>query len=481
VLTDHYVEQERSVVMVGESVLGLSPIATTILEAVPDGRKVTLGAVTDHVVASFGPPEEGASAEDLTRQQVWDLVAHEVLVVVDEGPRDETSSLVGQRPGDRAAAVAAVRDALRHVRSGAGESWAPPESVSPSAFVAAARQHHVVPYLAAHLDRLVLPDQAGSELAAMAHRQRAGATRLAADLAVALDALRAAGVPGLVFKGVALAVQAYGDFSIRGAGDLDLLVAPDDLARAHNALHAAGWAPAPGYPQPGPSWAWRHLVRTGNELLLSGANSDIDLHWHLVPTRGTFPSFDVLWERRSVVSVDGHDTPTLSPYDALAHSAGHAAKDEWRWLRSLLDLHALASDPRTWIDADRPLRDDQLQSVGLAAHELGTVAGMPPVVGGAVRQIDDSTLEHLRRRQDETAPEHRSAATPGLEFVHRLRTVRLTNGSMTESMRLLSRSALPPWQTEHEPSPSAWRAVPRVLGRRVRELSAKTRQRLSDR
>ena len=97
----------------------------------------------------------------------------------------------------------------------------------------AARQHHVVPYLAANLDRLDIPGQARSELEAAAGRQHAGAAVLAADLSVALAALRDAGVRALAFKGVALAAQAYGDFSIRGAGDLDLLVAPEDLERAH--------------------------------------------------------------------------------------------------------------------------------------------------------------------------------------------------------------------------------------------------------
>ena len=41
-LTDHYVEDDRSVVMVDESVLGLSPVATAILEAVPEGADVGL-------------------------------------------------------------------------------------------------------------------------------------------------------------------------------------------------------------------------------------------------------------------------------------------------------------------------------------------------------------------------------------------------------------------------------------------------------
>lgn len=471
-------------VMVDESVLGLSPIATTILEAVPEGSDVNLQAVTAHVVAAYGPPDGSISAGDITRQQVWDLVAHKVLVIVeDEGSRDGASSLLDPRVedlsgGQRAAAVTAVRDALRHLRSDNEGRWAAPDSLSPHSLVEAARQHHLVPFLAANLDRLDIPGQARSELEAISGRQHAGALVLATDLSAALETLRGADIRALAFKGVALAVQAYGDFRARGAGDLDLLVAPGDLARAHKTLTAAGWKPVAGYPIPDGSWGWRHFARTGNELTLSGAGSDIDLHWHLAPTRGTFPNFETLWRRHAVVSVAGHAIATLSAYDALAHSAGHAAKDEWRWLRSLLDVHVLMADGRTWSGADRPLRSDQLLSVGLAAREFGMPAGAPPVTDLAARLVSNSTLERVRNQQDETAPVHRSAAGPGIEFLHRLRTVRLTRGSATEAARLLSRSALPPWLTAQEPSPFAWQAAPRVLRRRVQEVLRKGTARL---
>ena len=130
-LTDHYVEDERSVVMVDESVLGLSPVATAILEAVPEGVDVGLPTVTQHVVATFGPPAGTESAEALTEQQIWDLVAHRVLVVVeDDGSRDGTSSLARpsvldsaerrpRRCGHRAAGRAAA-PALRRRRAVGG-------------------------------------------------------------------------------------------------------------------------------------------------------------------------------------------------------------------------------------------------------------------------------------------------------------------------------------------------------------------------
>jgi hypothetical protein len=484
-LTDHFVEDDRSVVMVDESVLGLSPIATAILEAVPVGTEVSLQALTDHVVAIFGPPDHSQSASSLTRQQVWDLVAHNVLVVVeDEQPVDRPPAATRERPGDLPRgepdeAVTALRDALRHLRSDTPGRWVAPDSLGPEALVRAARQHHVVPYLGAHLDRLALPDGAGPAIDVAAGRQRAGAALLAADLSVALAALTRAGVPALAFKGVALAAQAYGDYAARGAGDLDLLVAPTEVARAHEALTAAGWRPAPACPVPGPSWAWRHLVQSGNELTLIGDRSEIDLHWDLSPVRGTFPSFETLWERREIVTVAERPVPTLSAYDALAHSAGHAAKDEWRWLRSMLDVHVLAAAQAAWLAVDRPLRTDQLLTLGLVVHEFGLPPGAPPVAALAAQRVGASRLRRVRLHHERTAPRHQPRTVPGHALLSLLRTAWLTDRSFTQVALLLRRSAFPPWLTADLDSPKAVVAVPTILARRTREVGAKAARSVS--
>lgn len=475
-LSDHYVEGDRSVVMVGESVLGLSPVATAILEAVPERGSTTLAAVTEHVVLTFGPPDGPESATDLARQQVWDLVAHEVLVITEDEKTAATDSSQLEGHGhalsgeERSDAVRALRNALRHLRSGDVRQWTLPDHVDPMAFVAAARAHHVVSFVAAHFDHLAIVGRARSEIEAMASRQRAGAALLAADLAIVLDALEAEGIRALAFKGVALATQAYDDFAIRGAGDLDLLVSPQDVSRAHRVLTDAGWSRVPGYPSPGPSWAWRHHVRTDNELTLSGTHSNVDLHWHLVPMRGSFPDFDTLWERHVVMCVDGHPIPTLGLYDALAHSAAHAAKDQWRWLRSLLDVHVLAARPETWRDANRPLRPEQLRSIGLATAEFGVPASSPPVVHLSMRGVDHSLRDRVRREQDGAAPQHQPLSVPGLNFLRRLRAIGVNSKSFVEIRRLVSESIFPSRFTTDENSPYAMVAVPRVLRRRASEV-----------
>ena len=311
----------------------------------------------------------------------------------------------------------------------------------------AARQHHVVPYLAANLDRLDIPGQARSELEAAAGRQHAGAAVLAADLSVALAALRDAGVRALAFKGVALAAQAYGDFAIRGRAT-SICSSPRRISTAPiGAVTALAGAPAARIPSARAVVGLAPLRAHGQRAhAQSVAQSDIDLHWHLVPTRGTFPDFDTLWDRREVVIVDGHPTPTLSRYDALAHSAGHAAKDRWRWMRSLLDVHALMCRPRH-LARRRPAAPRRPAAVR-SAWPLASSARRRSCHRSSVRQPRDGR----RRAVDAACIASRSTTAPAAPTLRRCRAqlprsgcaeLARTEASLREAARLLSRSALP--------------------------------------
>ncbi len=299
--------------------------------------------------------------------------------------------------------------------------------------------------------------------------------RLAGDLSRAICLLADLGIRCLTLKGLALASQAHGNAAARGTGDLDLLVHPDDLTRAHHTLTAAGWAPAVDSPAPGYSWAWRHYVRTGHELSLASSTSLVDLHWHLSPARSAFPDFDTLWARAVDVDVLGQAVRTLAPYDALAHSASHSAKDGWGWLRGLVDVHKLMSMPDTWRAADRPLRHDQLLTVGLAARMFGVPDTAPDVVhvsSGLAANVWDAALA----RQASGGASHEASRVPGLALVRGFRTLRWSGASRQDLWRHASHSAMPEWLTAEETSQYALVAIPRVLARRTSALYRRARQ-----
>ncbi len=69
------------------------------------------------------------------------------------------------------------------------------------------------------------------------------AAELADAAAAAADALDAKGIAVLWLKGAALSMRHAAGFSLRGMGDLDLLVDPANLEAARRALGDAGWTP----------------------------------------------------------------------------------------------------------------------------------------------------------------------------------------------------------------------------------------------
>ncbi|WP_457191267.1 nucleotidyltransferase family protein [Nocardioides sp. P5_E3] len=477
-IRDLYEEGDRSVVMVEEQVLVLSPIATTILRSVPSGAVIDVADLVAAVVDAHGAPEPPADAEPVVRRQVIDLVAHRVLVAVDETAGDGMSATSDDdTQADRA--LDAVADALRSLLAPDRVGWTLPSGVSDSAFLAAAQRQRVVSQLASHLDLSTVSGSLAARLSALHAGLAAASAEVGRDLHLVLETLADAGVRALVFKGQALAAQAWGDAAARGYGDIDLLVSPSDLARAYRSLTGAGWRTDYVYPAPGPSWGWRQFIRTEYEMALARGRTSVDLHWHPVPSRAAFPDFDGLWARRAYVSIAGRGAHTFSPYDALAHSASHSAKDHWRWLRGLADVHRLVADRATWSAADRPLAGDQLLTVGIAARLFGVPDSAPAVVRDAALAARP-VMAHARRGQ--LSPE-RSAPqdwTPGLGTLQMLRPLWHANAHPREFARRLSTSAFPPWSLAADSSPHAAVAAPKALMLRASEVRHRLRERQRD-
>ncbi|MDR6173604.1 hypothetical protein QE364_002729 [Nocardioides zeae] len=237
--------------------------------------------------------------------------------------------------------VAALRQTVRRLLKGEINVPTATPEVDEAAYLAAAERHRLVVFLALRENQLDWTPELGRRVRDSARRERIASLGMARALHEATDALTAAGVRVLSFKGLALAAQAHGDFAARGSGDLDLFVHPSDVVCARRSLHNAGWRADAAYASPGPTWAWSHTLRNYYELPLHSRTSTVDLHWHLGPTRQGLPSFDEAWEQRAIVRVGEAEIATLGAVDALRHSAAHAAKDDWALLRSLVDVWLL--------------------------------------------------------------------------------------------------------------------------------------------
>ena len=163
----------------------------------------------------------------------------------------------------------------------------------------------------------------------------------AADLRRVLRWLHDAQIPALVLKGAALAYTHYDHPHLRPMVDVDLLIRPQDEARARATFEANGaeWMP-----------------HVSGEFVLSqfhyvttdpaGGRHTYDIHWRAVNPLPFMGAFD--WERlaTSMVPVTplGPDARTVSAPVALqlacVHKAAHhAASDRLIWL---FDIHLLA-------------------------------------------------------------------------------------------------------------------------------------------
>ena len=192
------------------------------------------------------------------------------------------------------------------------------------------------------------------------------------QLAVVLSAFEMQRIPTIVLKGAYLASHVYSDPAERSFEDLDLLVPPDDLERAHLTLSELGYAAIPSVGVDyGP--LHHHFPPLAKKALLP-----IELHRRLTRKR---PLDEAVWSRARSIRVAGGEALALSKEDLVIHLCLHAASHKLEIpLRMMLDLHRVLGGSPRGIDWDRLVRLAQESDAGpfvfvglsLAQATLGT-------------------------------------------------------------------------------------------------------------
>jgi Uncharacterised nucleotidyltransferase len=149
------------------------------------------------------------------------------------------------------------------------------------------------------------------------------------EVEAVLRALGLAGLPVLVLKGWALIPSLYGDDpGLRMCGDLDLLVRPQDAARAEQLLDSLGYSaslePWPGFDRryrngrvwqrPRRPWPFKNLFA-------------VALHWQLLDTPFWYDKIDTsaLFDRSLPLRVSDVEARALAGEDHLVYACGHLA------------------------------------------------------------------------------------------------------------------------------------------------------------
>jgi len=181
------------------------------------------------------------------------------------------------------------------------------------------------------------PPETLAALRAEAQESAVAGLALAGELVALLAGLREAGVTALAIKGPVSALLAYGDLGLRRFSDLDLLVAPEDVAAAASHLEGRGYVPRYGL---SPAWRAR-LVHTDSELTFEHADRGtlVDLHWSLLPRGYSFtPGPDDVFSRQRTMRIGAGEVRTLALEPTLLFLLLHGIKHGWQRLGWLCDV-----------------------------------------------------------------------------------------------------------------------------------------------
>ena len=201
--------------------------------------------------------------------------------------------------------------------------------------------HEVLPLMVTTISALGGSVHAPDGWTADAQRRRSATLlqnrSLLGELLAALDAMSAAGVEAIPVKGLALTGMLYGNLALRPAGDIDVLVRPQDLPAAREALRALGYTQeaVPSYEERHHSFHDAPYYRPGQYR-----QTALELHHGLSAPRQFRMDATSLWERSVTVDLFERRLRVLGLEDTLLHLAVHRARAPLR-LRWLVDIAEL--------------------------------------------------------------------------------------------------------------------------------------------
>lgn len=153
------------------------------------------------------------------------------------------------------------------------------------------------------------------------------------------------GIPFAVFKGIVLAEEAYGDLSLRGFGDFDILVRPEDAEEACAAVSRLGYRLPMGVKILDLVESRCHAV-----IMPHQDGTVLDLHWTLPGELGAAKSQAIVWrECRDASKSSQLPGLRFSPEMTLILLASHYRHHAYEEFKPLVDflkvVRAIRIDP----------------------------------------------------------------------------------------------------------------------------------------
>uniref|UniRef100_UPI0035CAA07E nucleotidyltransferase domain-containing protein n=1 Tax=uncultured Sphingomonas sp. TaxID=158754 RepID=UPI0035CAA07E len=179
--------------------------------------------------------------------------------------------------------------------------------------------------------RVTLPAEIEAGLAARAQRIALRGLAMAAESSRLAGLAAQAGIDVVILKGAALAQLAYGTVALKQACDIDLAVAPENLARARALLAASGYA------------AQTLVVAKDEPWMNPQRQILVELHTKLVDHSAWLSGVGVGRPIDNVAIGETYAVPTLDPDRLFAYLCVHGAVHGWSRLKWLADFSALVA------------------------------------------------------------------------------------------------------------------------------------------
>jgi hypothetical protein len=141
-------------------------------------------------------------------------------------------------------------------------------------------------------------------------------------VAPVLAGLAEAGIRVILLKGAGLVAAFGGAVDLRPMDDVDLMVPPEQLARAVELLGRFGWQPKEKLPCAPEALA--AVTSTAGWAFVAPDGSELDLHWRALNLDGRIGNDLGFWQRAEPVRLAGQPALVLAPADQLLHVCVHA-------------------------------------------------------------------------------------------------------------------------------------------------------------
>jgi hypothetical protein len=242
--------------------------------------------------------------------------------------------------------------------------------------ITTARQHALLPLLHKHANSDRIPGPIRSTLKRESVMNAQTVLFLTGKALEVQTLLNAHSIENALFKGPLLSELAYGEVSLRQAGDIDLLIRREDFKRTKELLVSLGYQM---HPQLTSAQQASHLAfHCELQFVRDDWFTVVDLHWGLSPRSFVFAlTEDEVMSRLQTVSFAGAETRTFSNEDLILYQSMHGAKHLWRrleWIASFAELIRSLEKP-SWSEVvDRALkaRATRILALGLRlAENLG--------------------------------------------------------------------------------------------------------------